>query len=91
VLTFGEVDLIVEDDEAGMKLDGESDDGEATMEGGDTEASLSTGLDNIRYELCTLSLSTVSSISSSEIFVGEQLPPKSFSLSPPLSIFLLYM
>ena len=60
--------------DVGIKVGGDSEEGEAIMDGGETDASLSTSLDNILMELCTFSLSSLSSISSSDIF-GEQLPP----------------
>ena len=62
------------DDDVGSKVGEDSDDGETSKDGGETDASLSMSLDNILIESCTCSVSSLSSISSSDIF-GEQLPP----------------
>ena len=67
----GDDELIFADDEVGIKDSGDSEDGEANIDGGDTDGSRSMLFVSIRIELCTFS---ASSISSSEIF-GEQLPP----------------
>ena len=61
-------------DDNGIKLGGESDGGETIIDGGDTDASLSTSLDRALIDSFTSSQFSLSSISSSEMF-GEQLPP----------------
>ena len=71
---MGEAEFMFAEDEVGIKVGEDSDDGETSMEGGDTDVSLSMSLDSILIESCACSVSSLSSISSSDIF-GEQLPP----------------